>query len=119
MEATTSEQSSWHVTSAFLTRGGLGQPAADGSWDHLPILQYLQAQLPRRLWWLKLTALADLEDWEELEKFSKSKKSPIGYLVRHGPSLCPTFRQGSPGERTRPRDRQADGPFMHLFSCPM
>uniref|UniRef100_A0A4X1SH11 Vacuolar protein sorting-associated protein 16 homolog n=1 Tax=Sus scrofa TaxID=9823 RepID=A0A4X1SH11_PIG len=34
----------------------------------------------KRLWWLKLTALADLEDWEELEKFSKSKKSPIGYL---------------------------------------
>nr|XP_036873224.1 vacuolar protein sorting-associated protein 16 homolog [Manis javanica] len=34
----------------------------------------------KRLWWLKLTALAELEDWEELEKFSKSKKSPIGYL---------------------------------------
>ncbi|XP_076968454.1 vacuolar protein sorting-associated protein 16 homolog isoform X3 [Tamandua tetradactyla] len=34
----------------------------------------------KRLWWLKLTALADMEDWEELEKFSKSKKSPIGYL---------------------------------------
>ncbi|GAB1286902.1 Vacuolar protein sorting-associated protein 16 homolog [Apodemus speciosus] len=34
----------------------------------------------KRLWWLKLAALADLEDWEELEKFSKSKKSPIGYL---------------------------------------
>nr|KAF6359287.1 VPS16 core subunit of CORVET and HOPS complexes [Pipistrellus kuhlii] len=34
----------------------------------------------KRLWWLKLTALAALEDWEELEKFSKSKKSPIGYL---------------------------------------
>lgn len=34
-----------------------------------------------------MTALADLEDWEELEKFSKSKKSPIGYLVRQGPSL--------------------------------
>uniref|UniRef100_A0A2K6UG24 Vacuolar protein sorting-associated protein 16 homolog n=1 Tax=Saimiri boliviensis boliviensis TaxID=39432 RepID=A0A2K6UG24_SAIBB len=26
----------------------------------------------KRLWWLKLTALADLEDWEELEKFSKN-----------------------------------------------
>lgn len=34
----------------------------------------------KRLWWLKLAALANLEDWEELEKFSKSKKSPIGYL---------------------------------------
>ncbi|XP_049635107.1 vacuolar protein sorting-associated protein 16 homolog isoform X1 [Suncus etruscus] len=34
----------------------------------------------KRLWWLKLTALASMGDWEELEKFSKSKKSPIGYL---------------------------------------
>ncbi|KAK2098713.1 Vacuolar protein sorting-associated protein 16 [Saguinus oedipus] len=34
----------------------------------------------KRLWWLKLTVLADLEDWEDLEKFSKSKKLPIGYL---------------------------------------
>ncbi|XP_028919250.1 vacuolar protein sorting-associated protein 16 homolog isoform X1 [Ornithorhynchus anatinus] len=34
----------------------------------------------KRFWWLKLTALAQREDWEELEKFSKSKKSPIGYL---------------------------------------
>lgn len=48
----------------------------------MPILQHLQTQLSCRLWWLKLTALANLEDWEELEKFSKSKKSPIGYLVR-------------------------------------
>lgn len=34
----------------------------------------------KRYWWLKLTALADKEDWDELEKFAKSKKSPIGYL---------------------------------------
>uniref|UniRef100_A0A8B9HT94 Vacuolar protein sorting-associated protein 16 homolog n=1 Tax=Astyanax mexicanus TaxID=7994 RepID=A0A8B9HT94_ASTMX len=34
----------------------------------------------KRFWWLKLTALAEKEDWEELEKFAKSKKSPIGYL---------------------------------------
>ncbi|XP_030637561.1 vacuolar protein sorting-associated protein 16 homolog isoform X2 [Chanos chanos] len=34
----------------------------------------------KRYWWLKLTALAEKEDWEELEKFGKSKKSPIGYL---------------------------------------
>ena len=31
---------------------------------------------------MKLKSLADKEDWEELEKFAKSKKSPIGYLVR-------------------------------------
>ncbi|XP_053493194.1 vacuolar protein sorting-associated protein 16 homolog [Ictalurus furcatus] len=34
----------------------------------------------KRYWWLKLTALADKADWEELEKFAKSKKSPIGYM---------------------------------------
>uniref|UniRef100_A0A3P8SG96 Vacuolar protein sorting-associated protein 16 homolog n=1 Tax=Amphiprion percula TaxID=161767 RepID=A0A3P8SG96_AMPPE len=32
-------------------------------------------------WWLKLKSLAEKEEWEELEKFSKSKKSPIGYLA--------------------------------------
>ncbi|MEQ2165628.1 hypothetical protein GOODEAATRI_019070, partial [Goodea atripinnis] len=34
-----------------------------------------------RYWWLKLKSLAEKEQWEELEKFSKSKKSPIGYLA--------------------------------------
>ncbi|XP_076026833.1 vacuolar protein sorting-associated protein 16 homolog [Genypterus blacodes] len=34
----------------------------------------------KRYWWLKLKSLAEKEEWEELEKFSKSKKSPIGYL---------------------------------------
>ncbi|KAK2188750.1 hypothetical protein NP493_123g03022 [Ridgeia piscesae] len=33
----------------------------------------------RRYWWLKISALAQAGDWLELEKFSKSKKSPIGY----------------------------------------
>ena len=39
----------------------------------------------RRYWWLKLRALAEIKDWNELETFSKSKKSPIGYepFVRH------------------------------------
>ncbi|KAI4538236.1 hypothetical protein MG293_011639 [Ovis ammon polii] len=51
----------------------------------------------KRLWWLKLTALADLEDWEELEKFSKSKKSPIGYLVRENRRALPdVFPPSSP-----------------------
>uniref|UniRef100_A0A672YPR7 Vacuolar protein sorting-associated protein 16 homolog n=1 Tax=Sphaeramia orbicularis TaxID=375764 RepID=A0A672YPR7_9TELE len=35
----------------------------------------------RLYWWLKLKSLAEKEEWEELEKFSKSKKSPIGYLA--------------------------------------
>ncbi|XP_064643681.1 vacuolar protein sorting-associated protein 16 homolog [Lineus longissimus] len=33
----------------------------------------------RRFWWLKIQALAEAGDWIELERFSKSKKSPIGY----------------------------------------
>uniref|UniRef100_A0A4W4FEL3 Vacuolar protein sorting-associated protein 16 homolog n=1 Tax=Electrophorus electricus TaxID=8005 RepID=A0A4W4FEL3_ELEEL len=42
---------------------------------------YKEFRVPdKRYWWLKLTALAEKEDWEELEKFAKSKKSPIGYL---------------------------------------
>uniref|UniRef100_A0A8C5DAU4 Vacuolar protein sorting-associated protein 16 homolog n=1 Tax=Gouania willdenowi TaxID=441366 RepID=A0A8C5DAU4_GOUWI len=42
---------------------------------------YRDFRIPdKRYWWLKLTSLADKGDWEELDKFSKSKKSPIGYL---------------------------------------
>ncbi|XP_023943349.1 vacuolar protein sorting-associated protein 16 homolog [Bicyclus anynana] len=33
----------------------------------------------RRYWWLRIIALADKQDWTELEKLSKSKKSPVGY----------------------------------------
>ncbi|CAN7980220.1 unnamed protein product [Ixodes pacificus] len=33
----------------------------------------------KRFWWLKLSVLAEGNQWIELEKFSKSKKSPIGY----------------------------------------
>ena len=40
-----------------------------------------------RYWWLKLKTLAEKEEWEELEKFSKYKKSPIGYLVRRRPAF--------------------------------
>lgn len=32
-----------------------------------------------RYWWLRIQSMAHLNDWAELEKFSKSKKSPIGY----------------------------------------
>uniref|UniRef100_A0A674KBK7 Vacuolar protein sorting-associated protein 16 homolog n=1 Tax=Terrapene triunguis TaxID=2587831 RepID=A0A674KBK7_9SAUR len=42
---------------------------------------YRDFRIPdKRFWWLKIGALAEREDWEEMEKFSKSKKSPIGYL---------------------------------------
>ncbi|CAH1401892.1 unnamed protein product [Nezara viridula] len=33
----------------------------------------------RRYWWLRVQVLGELGDWFELEKFSKSKKSYIGY----------------------------------------
>lgn len=33
----------------------------------------------RRYWWLRIRSLADRNNWIELEKLSKSKKSPIGY----------------------------------------
>jgi hypothetical protein len=32
-----------------------------------------------RFWWIKIKALARNKDWEGLEAFAKSKKSPIGY----------------------------------------
>lgn len=32
-----------------------------------------------RFWWLKVKALAELGDFDELEKFSKEKKPPIGF----------------------------------------
>lgn len=44
----------------------------------------------RRFWWLKITTHAREGDWLELEKFSRSKKSPIGYepfvdaCIKHG-----------------------------------
>jgi len=40
----------------------------------------------KRWWWVKLKALAEIKDWDGLEAFAKSKKSPIGYepfVVRH------------------------------------
>lgn len=35
----------------------------------------------KRFWWIKVRALVEIRDWENLEKFAKSKKSPIGYEV--------------------------------------
>jgi hypothetical protein len=36
-------------------------------------------------WYLKLKALIEIRDWEQLEQFAKSKKSPIGFepFVEH------------------------------------
>lgn len=33
----------------------------------------------RKYWWLKIQSLAELQNWFELEQFSKIKTSPIGY----------------------------------------
>lgn len=33
----------------------------------------------RRYWWIRIQILSETFQWDELEKFSKSKKSPIGY----------------------------------------
>ncbi|CAG8504867.1 16310_t:CDS:10 [Funneliformis caledonium] len=33
----------------------------------------------KRFWWIKLKALVELRDWDELDRLSKLKKSPIGY----------------------------------------
>ncbi|KAI8887949.1 hypothetical protein K501DRAFT_174170 [Backusella circina FSU 941] len=35
----------------------------------------------KRFWWVKLRALVEIRDWENLEKLAKSKKSPIGYEI--------------------------------------
>ena len=39
-----------------------------------------------RFWWVRIKVLAEKRDWNELERFSKSKKSPIGYEVLQ--SMC-------------------------------
>ncbi|ALC48042.1 Vps16A [Drosophila busckii] len=33
----------------------------------------------RRYWWMRIITMAEKQNWDELDKFSKSKKSPIGY----------------------------------------
>lgn len=33
----------------------------------------------KRFWWLRIQVLSETYQWDELEKFSKAKKSPIGY----------------------------------------
>lgn len=33
----------------------------------------------KRFWWIKVKALAAASNWSELDRFGKSKKSPIGY----------------------------------------
>ena len=98
----TNRRSSSTETSEFLTRGETANCAVIG-WLHEAVLTLTaswavigwRVPLSLRYWWLKLKSLAEKEEWEELEKFSKSKKSPIGYLVR-----------GSPAQPVNPRNTQ-------------
>lgn len=49
----------------------------------------------KRFWWLKVKALAESRNWVELEKFAKSKKSPIGYEVRCFVLMCNVYPRGN------------------------
>lgn len=53
------------------------------SYDCVAIKCWVDFNLIFRYWWTRLTVLAKQEDWNELEKLSKLKKSPIGYEVKH------------------------------------
>uniref|UniRef100_A0A8C5RV97 Vacuolar protein sorting-associated protein 16 homolog n=1 Tax=Laticauda laticaudata TaxID=8630 RepID=A0A8C5RV97_LATLA len=69
---------------------------------------YRDFRIPdKRFWWLKISALAEQGAWEDLEKFSKSKKSPIGYL----PFAEISMKYGSPGEAKKYAARVAGMDF--------
>nr|CAB3267627.1 vacuolar protein sorting-associated protein 16 homolog [Phallusia mammillata] len=48
----------------------------------------------KRWWWLRIQSLAEIGSFNELESFSKSKKSPIGYL----PFIEMCMKYNAPGE---------------------
>lgn len=56
-----------------------------GGRQHMPLFSTvthgLLDNMYFRFWWVRIKALAEQRDWNELEKFSRSKKSPIGYEV--------------------------------------
>ena len=51
----------------------------------------------KKFWWLKVEALGITRNWSELEKFAKSKKSPIGYR----PFIEACISNGSRGEAAK------------------
>ncbi|GJN89287.1 hypothetical protein Rhopal_002267-T1 [Rhodotorula paludigena] len=55
----------------------------------------------KRFWYLKLRALISLRDWDALDSFAKSKKSPIGYE----PFVLELIRAGAHRQATRFVDR--------------
>lgn len=50
-----------------------------------------------RWWWLRVSTLAELRCFHELDAFAKSKKSPIGYL----PFVEECLRHSSPDEAAK------------------
>ncbi|XP_025080748.1 vacuolar protein sorting-associated protein 16 homolog [Pomacea canaliculata] len=50
----------------------------EGSHHHVERLRKDFKVPDKRYWWMRVSALAEAGDWAELEKFSKSKKPPIG-----------------------------------------
>lgn len=57
----------------------------------------------RRYWWLKIDVCAEQKDWHELEKFSKLKKSPIGY--EPFVNVCLKYKNRNEAQRYAPRVR--------------
>jgi hypothetical protein len=47
-----------------------------------PLLYFHMLTGVCRFWWVRVLALAEAGDWQELEKFSKTKKPAIGMEVR-------------------------------------
>lgn len=47
--------------------------------------EIIYAVLIARFWYVKLYALTEIHDWEGLDAFARSKRSPIGYqaFVKH------------------------------------
>ncbi|XP_023245681.1 vacuolar protein sorting-associated protein 16 homolog [Copidosoma floridanum] len=58
----------------------------------------------RRYWWLQIQCLAEQQLWSDLEKFSKSKKSPIGYE----PFIdqCLKFKKDTEAKKYLPRIKE-------------
>ncbi|KAI0208261.1 hypothetical protein LSAT2_007078 [Lamellibrachia satsuma] len=78
----------------------------------------------RRFWWLKISALAQAGDWLELEKFSKSKKSPIGYEVSLSVFqvfflLGPLWGRATPLSPFRSLDESSPSTVIFCHSCPL
>lgn len=48
----------------------------------------------KRYWWLLIDIYSSIKDWAALEKFARSKRSPVGYE----PFFAACLKQGSPGE---------------------